>query len=45
MSSVGWSGVTLAAIGLWSSGNAFSEVMNLEVQRTNLADARRTLPA
>ena len=38
--SVGLSGVKLAAIGLWSSGNVFS------VQRTKLglADARRTLP-
>ena len=26
--SVGWSGVKLAAIGLWSSGNVFSGVMN-----------------
>jgi hypothetical protein len=28
MPSVGWSGIKLAAIGLWSSGNAFSGVMN-----------------
>jgi hypothetical protein len=28
MPSVGWSGVKLAAIGLWSSRNAFSGVMN-----------------
>ena len=28
MPSVGWSGVRLTAIGLWSSGNAFSGVMN-----------------
>jgi hypothetical protein len=28
MPSVGWSGVKLAAIGLWSSGNAFSGVRN-----------------
>jgi hypothetical protein len=28
MPSVGWSGVKLAAIGIWSSGNAFSGVMN-----------------
>ena len=28
MPSIGWSGVKLAAIGLWSSGNAFSGVMN-----------------
>ena len=28
MPSVGWSGVKLAAIGLWGSGNAFSGVMN-----------------
>ena len=26
--SVGWSGVKLAVIGLWSSGNAFSGVIN-----------------
>jgi hypothetical protein len=28
MPSINWSGVKLAAIGLWSSGNAFSGVMN-----------------
>jgi hypothetical protein len=28
MPSVGWSGVQLAANGLWSSGNAFSGVMD-----------------
>ena len=28
MPSISWSGVKLAAIGLWSSGNAFSGVMN-----------------
>ena len=28
MPSVSWSGVKLAAIGLWSSGNTFSGVMN-----------------
>jgi hypothetical protein len=28
MSSVGWSGVRLAAIGLWSSANTFSGLMN-----------------
>jgi hypothetical protein len=28
MPSVGWSDVTLSVIGLWSSGNAFSGVMN-----------------
>ena len=28
MPSVGWSDVKLAAIGLWSSGNVFSGVMN-----------------
>jgi hypothetical protein len=28
MPSIGWSGVKLAAIGLWSSGNLFSGVMN-----------------
>jgi hypothetical protein len=29
MPSVGWSGVKLAAIELWSSGKAFSGVINL----------------
>ena len=49
--SVGWSGVKLATIGLWSSGNVFSGVMNhaspVAIRQTNLglADARRTLPA
>ena len=28
MPSVGWSGVKVTTIGLWSSGNAFSGVMN-----------------
>jgi hypothetical protein len=28
MPSVGWSGVKLTVIGLWSNGNAFSGVMN-----------------
>jgi hypothetical protein len=28
MPSDGWSGVKLAAIGFWSSGNVFSGVMN-----------------
>ena len=28
MPSIGWSGVNLATIGLWSSGNTFSGVMN-----------------
>ena len=28
MPTIGWSGVKLAAIGLWSSGNTFSGVMN-----------------
>ena len=28
MPSIGWSGVKLAAIGLWSSGNVFSAVIN-----------------
>jgi hypothetical protein len=44
MPSVCWSGVKLAAFGLWSSGNKFSGVMNhASVRRTNLglADARR----
>jgi hypothetical protein len=48
MPSVSWSGVRLAAVGIWSSGNAFSRVINhLAVRRTNLglADTRRTLPA
>ena len=44
-----WSGEQLGAIGLWSSGNAFSGVMNtlhyLAVQRTSLGllDARRCI--
>jgi hypothetical protein len=45
MPSVGWSGVNIAAIGLWSSGNAFSGVMNHASPSGNLDDARRTLPA
>ena len=51
MPSVSWSAVKLTAIGLWSSGNGLSRVMNhvyhLAVERLNLglADARRTLPA
>jgi hypothetical protein len=47
MPSIGWSGVYLAAIGLWSSGNAFSALHHLAIQRTNLglADARRTVHA
>jgi hypothetical protein len=28
MPSIGWSGVKLATIGLWSSGNGFSRLMN-----------------
>ena len=50
MPSVSWSGVKLAAIGLWRSGNAYSGVINHaspSVSPTNdsgLADARRTLP-
>ena len=49
MPSVSWSDVKLDAIGLWSSGYAFSGVMphHLAVWQTNLilADARSTLPA
>jgi hypothetical protein len=39
MPSVGWSGVKLAYIGLWNSGNAFFGVMNHHpaVRRTNLS--------
>ena len=40
MPSISWSGVKLAAIGLWRSGNAFSGVTNL-----GLADARSKLHA
>ena len=50
MPSGGWSGVKLTAIGLWSSGNAFSGVMNHaspsgSPTNLGLADARRTLPS
>ena len=49
MPSVGWSGVKLATIGLWSSGNALSGVMNHASPSGSpnlvLADARRMLPA
>jgi hypothetical protein len=44
MPSIGWRDVKLAAIGLWSSGNAFSGVMNHALP-SELADARRTLLA
>ena len=49
--SIGLSGLKLAAIGLWSSGNVFSGVINhashLAVRQTNqgLADARKILPS
>ena len=42
MPSTGWSGGKLATIGLWSSGNAFSGVLRMNL---GLADARRMLPA
>jgi hypothetical protein len=47
MPKVGWSGVKLAAIGLWNSGKRLLSLHPLAVLRTNLglADARRTLPA
>ena len=51
MPSVGWRGVKLAAIGLWSSGNEFSVVMNhaspsvSPTDKSELGDARRTLRA
>jgi hypothetical protein len=51
MPSVGWSGVKLAAIGLWSRGNGFSIVINHASPSGNtmtnlgLADARRMLTA
>jgi hypothetical protein len=32
MPNIGWSGVKLATIGLWSSGNTFSGVMNHTLQ-------------
>jgi hypothetical protein len=38
MPSVGWRGVKLAAIGLWSSGNAFSGVMNHTASSGSLTD-------
>ena len=50
MPSVGWSGVKLATIGLWISGNTFSGVINHAspsgclTTNLGLADARRTLP-
>ena len=47
--SVGWSGVKLTAIGLRSSGNAFSGVMNHDSPSGSPTDesefARRMLPA
>ena len=45
MPSIGSSGVKLAPLGLWSSGNAFPGVMNQASQSGSLTDARRTLPA
>jgi hypothetical protein len=38
MPSVGWSGVKIADIGLWSSGNAFSGVMNHASPSGSLTD-------
>jgi hypothetical protein len=38
MPSVGWCGVKLSAIGLWSSGNAFSGVMNDPSPSSSLTD-------
>ena len=38
MSRVGWSGVKLAAIGLWSIGNAFSRVRNRTSTSCSLKD-------
>ena len=38
MPSVGWSGVKLTAIGLWSNGNAFSGVMNHASPSGSLTD-------
>ena len=38
MPSAGWSGVKPAAIGLWSSGNAFSGVMNHASPSGSLTD-------
>jgi hypothetical protein len=35
---IGWSGVKLAAVGLWSSGNAFSGVMNHASPSDSLMD-------
>ena len=38
MPNVGWSGVKLAAIGLWNNGNAFSGVMNHALPSGSLID-------
>jgi hypothetical protein len=38
MPSVGWSGLKLIAIGLWSSGNTFSGVMNQASPSGSLTD-------
>ena len=47
MLSVGWSGVKLVAIGLWSSGNMFCAVIitlhHLIVQQTNLGGRRKVV--
>jgi hypothetical protein len=49
MPNVGWSGVKLTAVGLRSSGNAFSGVMNHDALSGSPTDesefARRMLPA
>jgi hypothetical protein len=42
--SIGWSGVKLDAIGLWSSVNAFSDKSDRQIN-LGLADSRITLPA
>jgi hypothetical protein len=44
MPSIGWSGVKLTAIGLWSSGNVFSVVIHHLAIWLGMADARRMLP-
>ena len=44
MPSIGWSGVKLAAIGRWSSGNAFSGVMNHASSSGSLADESAQSP-
>jgi hypothetical protein len=51
MPSISWGDLKLAAIGLWSSGNAFSVVMNhlslsgSSMDKYFLVDAGRMLPA